>query len=583
MSLVGSLEDLGLGDILQIITLSRKSGTLCLRSGGGEGRVVFRDGLVCGAHVKGRTPDLRGLLVDGGALDAEGFEAAREAAGTQDVPLAAVLAEALGAERFEGLRRECVERAVLEMFGWETGEFSFEVGDEGAGDDFEVVLDTGVNAQYLAMEGTRRSDEESRLPAADSDDVASFADLAEEISADADDERCTVAATEDGPGDAYEAVALTTAERLGEETDPPWATAAGPPGSGTEDAVARALEDALDEAADGVRAAEPALAAAGRLQRGEWPPLVLVDPDLAILEWAKKALDGVFPRIHIFQHAELAVQRLRQYGARGELPLVLVSPAVPVDRTSGVADVDEWVARLKRQAPRQRVLWLCDRASRGQAAPADGLVHRPDPAELAGRHGGEAYEAPLRNAVLAGLDEAPHAAAGPADRLEAIRARLDDPATRGEILNVVLGFAAEHVSRVALFMVREGTAWGLAQVGLPQAGGPDDSAVRGVRMAVEESAWLRTVVGSRSGVRAPAAGPGDRELAARLGRAVPAEAWLAPVVSGEQVVAILYGDTLPAGGPLPDTADLETALAHAGRALEQAARERARDEAPAGV
>ena len=62
MSRVGSLEDLGLGDILQIITLSRKSGALLLRSDDGEGRLIFRDGLVCGARVKDRTPDL--LLTD---------------------------------------------------------------------------------------------------------------------------------------------------------------------------------------------------------------------------------------------------------------------------------------------------------------------------------------------------------------------------------------------------------------------------------------------------------------------------------------------------------------------------------------
>ena len=49
MSLVGSLEDLGLGDILQVISLSRKSGVLLLRSDRGEGRIIFRDGLIRGA------------------------------------------------------------------------------------------------------------------------------------------------------------------------------------------------------------------------------------------------------------------------------------------------------------------------------------------------------------------------------------------------------------------------------------------------------------------------------------------------------------------------------------------------------
>ena len=46
MSLVGNLEDLGLGEILQIVSLSRKSGILALHSKGREGRVVFRQGQV---------------------------------------------------------------------------------------------------------------------------------------------------------------------------------------------------------------------------------------------------------------------------------------------------------------------------------------------------------------------------------------------------------------------------------------------------------------------------------------------------------------------------------------------------------
>ena len=53
MSLIGSLDDLGLGDILQIINLSQKSGVLIVVGDQGEGRIVFRDGLVRGAARKG--------------------------------------------------------------------------------------------------------------------------------------------------------------------------------------------------------------------------------------------------------------------------------------------------------------------------------------------------------------------------------------------------------------------------------------------------------------------------------------------------------------------------------------------------
>ena len=54
MSLVGSLEDLGLADILQIVSLAQKSGRLAPALGWRERAdpVAFA-GLVCGGAVKG--------------------------------------------------------------------------------------------------------------------------------------------------------------------------------------------------------------------------------------------------------------------------------------------------------------------------------------------------------------------------------------------------------------------------------------------------------------------------------------------------------------------------------------------------
>ena len=76
MSLVGNLEDLSLGDILQIISLSQKSGVLSVQTGGGEGRIVFVGGLVRGAAVKGGARDLKSVLIQGGFLDEAGWTAA---------------------------------------------------------------------------------------------------------------------------------------------------------------------------------------------------------------------------------------------------------------------------------------------------------------------------------------------------------------------------------------------------------------------------------------------------------------------------------------------------------------------------
>ena len=69
MSLVGNLEDLGLGEILQIISLSRKSGTLDLRSKGHEASIVFRYGQVVRASSSMFPQSLGELLTKNSVID----------------------------------------------------------------------------------------------------------------------------------------------------------------------------------------------------------------------------------------------------------------------------------------------------------------------------------------------------------------------------------------------------------------------------------------------------------------------------------------------------------------------------------
>ena len=68
MSLVGNLEDLGLGEILQIVSLSRKSGVLSLDSSGRTGKVTFLNGQVIRATTSASRVNLGDLLVRFGPL-----------------------------------------------------------------------------------------------------------------------------------------------------------------------------------------------------------------------------------------------------------------------------------------------------------------------------------------------------------------------------------------------------------------------------------------------------------------------------------------------------------------------------------
>jgi hypothetical protein len=111
-------------------------------------------------------------------------------------------------------------------------------------------------------------------------------------------------------------------------------------------------------------------------------------------------------------------------------------------------------------------------------------------------------------------------------------------------------------------------------VGLARAGGPDDGALRELSLGSREPAWFRRVIEERRPVRAAPSDNGDHRLAVLLGNEIPGEVYVAPIVTGERVAALLYADNLPAQEPIGDTTALEVLLDAAGIALDRALIER---------
>jgi hypothetical protein len=602
MSLIGSLEDLGLGDILQILSLSQKSGVLVIRSDRGEGRLVFRSGLVRGAAVKGGPNDLRAVLVGGGFVAAADFDAARADASAQGGRVEEALARrgVLPSERIDSLLRESVETAVMEMFRWRFGDFSFDMREELEADDPALLMPTGINAQYLAMECSRVSDETTREDGdpAPGDAGARESGLATAgVGSDGDDSDQDIVFA--GESDAPPAVpSAPPPAAAGEATRAvSRASAAAPPGNdelmlspldevdavhAEEGALRAELVDVVVEAA--LRNTEAGMPLVTRL------PVIVIDSELKALEWTKRVLSPEYERVHIFQRSDLGLTRIRQYLARGETPIVLLSPAAHGDPLSGIRGAVDFVKRLKAQSTRTCVLWLCEEGAEPltRVAPAEGSVTRPalyqfDNAAAGSRVGQLATG--LRQAVdaICRSKESGATSASSAreispevmDRLKRATALLREASSRGEVLPLVIRFAAETFSRVAMFGVRDGEVHGMAGAGLSAAGGPDDAALRQVSARASESAWLRRALETHAPFRAPASDEGDRALAARLGDRVASEVYWAPIESAGQVIALLYGDNLPHGRALSDSSALEVVLHHAGLALDRAALERA--------
>ena len=351
MSLVGSLEDLGLVDILQIVSLSRKSGALFLRCDRGEGRILLRDGLVQGAQIKGAPESLRALLMDRGLVDGIGFDCARERVENESISLDAALQQEcdIAPEALDALRREHVERSVMRMFTWRSGEFSFEIRED-FGDEDGLLLAAGLNTQYLAMEATRLGDETGR-----SDEVED--DLADDMMFSGEE------SVEAAP-DPVDSLAMASARQVAPESEAvEHVPVALTPAEATDVPVS------VEAASAPPRPETPVARPATAIQ-----VLVAVDPDLSSLEWLKASVDGVFRQVHIFQQRDQAVERIRQYLVRGQVPLLVMS-----DPTANEArDVELLIGRMRGLAPRMPILTLRPEGVDGALTPGvHDVLYRP--------------------------------------------------------------------------------------------------------------------------------------------------------------------------------------------------------------
>lgn len=167
MSLVGRLEDLALPDIFQIISLSKKTGTLIVRSRKGMGMVVFQSGQVIQAGSDSIRDSLGNILVSQGMIDHEHLAVALALQkSAPDKPLGMILVEtgATTSKTIEDVVRQQIEEIIYDLLAWEEGFFNFELGEIASKDKIEIdthdlLLKSGLSAEYLLMEGTRILDE----------------------------------------------------------------------------------------------------------------------------------------------------------------------------------------------------------------------------------------------------------------------------------------------------------------------------------------------------------------------------------------------------------------------------------------
>lgn len=171
MSLTGSLEDLSLTDIIQIISLSKRTGILEVESEDRRrGIIIFKNGQVVSALLQGKNQKSLGqALVEYGVLRPDQLAQALALQRQQKAhqPLGQILVQQgwLTREALELVVKQQIYRIVYELLQFPRGTFTFHLTeiipyDEIRVDPIDLVLlEKGLNAQQLLLDAMKLRDE----------------------------------------------------------------------------------------------------------------------------------------------------------------------------------------------------------------------------------------------------------------------------------------------------------------------------------------------------------------------------------------------------------------------------------------
>jgi hypothetical protein len=160
MSLCGTLQDLPIPDLLQMIAANRKTGRLVLTRRDGHGVIAFRNGKIIYAASNSVRETLGNILLHERLITESTLLEAleRQSRAAQEKRLGQVLVEmgALDEARMEHVVRGQTQRVVSEFLRWKSGFAKFEllqIPDHGEVevDARDFLLAAGLNADELLL------------------------------------------------------------------------------------------------------------------------------------------------------------------------------------------------------------------------------------------------------------------------------------------------------------------------------------------------------------------------------------------------------------------------------------------------
>ena len=158
MAIEGSLSDVSLADISQLLGMGGKTGCLSITHKGNFGYIYFEAGRVIYASLVNRQDRIGDLLVANEVINRDQLSAAMaQHAQSGGKKLGQVLVDmgSVTQEKLEQYISVQIEEAVYFVFQWSEGTFQFQPGIMPEEDVFQV----SISIDALLMEGARRVDE----------------------------------------------------------------------------------------------------------------------------------------------------------------------------------------------------------------------------------------------------------------------------------------------------------------------------------------------------------------------------------------------------------------------------------------
>lgn len=169
MSFTGDLTHIAIVDVIQLLHSTRKSGTLCVKKGKLECRIVFHDGYMVSAMHPNDNVQIGNIFVELGVIDQLTIDSVLEEqsdAGDDRKPLISMLIDSGKISSKEGLKglERLIHMTVVELIRWQRGTFHLDIESTEVQEQYRYVAEKAqqeitLSSQMVLMDALRIFDE----------------------------------------------------------------------------------------------------------------------------------------------------------------------------------------------------------------------------------------------------------------------------------------------------------------------------------------------------------------------------------------------------------------------------------------